>query len=96
MAEPLEVDPTISKLIQLIEEQDNAIRELKYIIDGSCTCIKFILETINGHIIETQMKTASNEFNSFELYIYIWQYNIYIYIYTYMLETNSMNVFSNI
>ena len=32
MAEPLEVDPTISKLIQLIEEQNNAIRELTNIV----------------------------------------------------------------
>ena len=29
MAEPLEVDPTISELIQLIEEQYNAARELQ-------------------------------------------------------------------
>ena len=39
MAEPLEVDPTISKLIQLIEQKDDATRELKSMIDGSCTCI---------------------------------------------------------
>ena len=66
MAGPLEVDPTISKLIQLIEEQYNVIRELKGRIDGNCTCIKLMLETINGHIIETQIRFGSNDFNSFE------------------------------
>ena len=39
MAEPLEIDPTISKLIQLIEQTDDAIRELKGRVDGICTCI---------------------------------------------------------
>ena len=43
MAEPLEVDPTISKLVQLIEKH-NAIRELKSRVNGNCTCIKLILE----------------------------------------------------
>ena len=44
MAEPLEVDNTISKLIQLIEEKYNAIREIKGRIDGNCTCIQFLHE----------------------------------------------------
>ena len=39
MAEPLDVDPIISKLIQLIEQKYDAIRELKSRIDGNCTCI---------------------------------------------------------
>ena len=45
MAEPLDVDPTICKLIQLIEK-DDAIRELKGRVDGNCTCMKFVLEKI--------------------------------------------------
>ena len=63
---PLKVDPAISKLIQLIEQKDDAIRELKGRVDGDCTCIRLILENIYGNIIETQMKTA-NDFNSFGL-----------------------------
>ena len=57
MAEPLEVDPTISKLIQLIEEKENTIRELKGRVGGHCTCIQLLLSTINGNIIETLMKS---------------------------------------
>ena len=34
MAEPFEVDPIISKPIQLIEEKDDAIRELNGSTDG--------------------------------------------------------------
>ena len=34
MTKPFEVDPIISKLIQLIEETDDAIRELKADGDG--------------------------------------------------------------
>ena len=52
MAE-LEVDPIISKLIQLIEQKDGAVRGLKSRIDGNCTCIQFMLEKLNCNIIET-------------------------------------------
>ena len=70
MAEPLEIVPTISKLIQLIEEQYNAIRELNGRTDGNCTCITLILEQIHGHIISGQMKLASHDLSSFELNVY--------------------------
>ena len=66
MAEPLDVDPTISKLIKLIEEKYDAIRELKGRIDGVGTVVTFIIEQINGNTIETQMRFGSNDFNSFE------------------------------
>ena len=89
MAEPLEVDPTISKLIQLIEENDNAIRESKGRIDGVGTVVLFI-EQINGTIIKTQMKFGSNDFNSFEAKV-DQVANIID-----MLETNIMHLFSNI
>ena len=56
MAEPLEVDPTISRLIQLVEDKDNAIRELKGRIDGNCTCITFLLDKLNCNVISGQMK----------------------------------------
>lgn len=66
MAESLEVDPIILKLIQLIEQGDDATRELKPRTDGNCTCIKILLEQTNGHIISVHMKPASNDLNSFE------------------------------
>ena len=90
MTEPLDVDPTISKLIQLIENKNDAIRELQGRIDGNCTCIKFILEQINGNIIETQIKFGSNDFNSFEANIHKHASIID------MLETKIMHLLSNI
>ena len=89
MAEPLEVDPTTSKLIQLIEQKDDAIRELKGRVDGNCTCIKFVLEEINGNIRSGQMKLGSNVFNSFEAKVDKIANRID------MLETNIMHLFSN-
>ena len=65
MAEPLDVDPTISKLIQLIEEKYGAIREIKSRIDGNYTCITFMLEKLNGNIIDTQMKITGG-INTYE------------------------------
>ena len=56
MAEPLEIDPTISKLIQLIEQKDNAFGKFKSRIDGVGTVVKSLLEKPNGNVIETQMK----------------------------------------
>ena len=53
MAEPLDVDPTIPRLIELIEETDIAIRELKGRVDGNCACIKLLLEQINNNVIES-------------------------------------------
>ena len=70
MAEDLIVDPTISELIQLIEEKDNALRELKGRIDGICTVVKVILEQINRNIISGQMKLGSNDVYLFEAKVY--------------------------
>ena len=39
MADPLDVDPIMFKLIQLIEEKNDAIKQLKGRIDGNCTCM---------------------------------------------------------
>ena len=89
LAEPLEVDPIISKLIQLIDDKDHAIREFKGIIDGNCTCIQFIIEQINGQIIETQMTIGSNDLNSFEATV------DKIANIIDMLETTIMHVLSN-
>ena len=42
MAEPLELDPTIFKLTKLVEEKDDAIRELKGRIDGVGTVLRSV------------------------------------------------------
>ena len=74
----------------MIEEKDDAFRELKGRIDGNCTCIQFIIETINGNIIETQMESGSNDFNSFETKV------DKIANVIDMLETNIVHLLSNI
>ena len=62
MAEPINVDPMISKLIQLIEENDKSISESKGRLDGVGTVFKFMLEMINDNIIESLLTSASNDF----------------------------------
>ena len=66
MTEDLIVDPTISKLIQLIEQHYDSILECKGIIDGVGTDVTYIIEQLNGSIIETQCKFGSNDCISFE------------------------------
>ena len=90
MTEPFEVDPIIPKLIQSIEEKDDATRELKGRVDGVATVLRFMIENINGNIISGQMKLGSNNYNSFETKLYK------IVIRIDMLETKIMYLLSNI
>ena len=57
MAEPLIIDPIISKLTQLIEGKHKSVLELTSIIYGSCTGLRFLLEHI---IITIWLKHNSN------------------------------------
>ena len=74
----------------MIEQKDDAIRELGNRLEGYHTCTRSFLERINGNIIETQMKFGSNDVYSFEANIYK------IANGTDMFETNIMHLFSNI
>ena len=73
----------------MFEETYNAIRELKGKIDGVGTVVKFLLEQINGKVIEAQMKIGSNDLNSFEANIHKIANGID------MLETKIMHLLSN-
>ena len=73
----------------MIEEKDDATRELKGRVHGVATVLRFLLGKINGHIISGQMKLGSNGFNSCETKVYK------IVIGIDMLETKIMHLLSN-
>ena len=52
--------------MELIEEKDKSINELKGRVDGVGTVIKFLLQRMNSNIVESRIITASNDFKSFE------------------------------
>ena len=66
MGEELNQNEVIIKLMELIEEQDKSIHELKGRIDGVGTCLRFLLERMNNNIVEGRIMPASNDFKSFE------------------------------
>ena len=67
MAQELNVDPIITKLIKINEEKHIAINELKGRIDGVGTKNQFLLEMLNSYVIESRSSNVNNKFNAYEI-----------------------------
>ena len=66
MAQEIHVEPIITKLLQLDEEKDDKINELKGRIEGVGTKLQFLIERLNISVVESRISNANN--NNFESY----------------------------